>query len=52
MDFGLVDWIPFPISCTTPKESLRQELNVVYSDVDEFDFNLEDARLLNHGHPM
>ena len=39
MDFDLVDWITFSISCTTPKESLRQELNIVYSVVDEFDFN-------------
>ena len=44
--FDLVDWTPFSISCTTPKDSLRQELNIVYSYVDEFDFNNLDGTFI------
>ena len=37
VDFDLVDWIPFSVSCTTPKESLRQEL------IKEHNFDLAEA---------
>ena len=46
MDFDLVDWTPFSVSCSTPKESSRQELNIVYSVVDKFDFNNLDGTFI------